>query len=163
MRTTPENRRHGARQWWVLAGLGAAVLVAAALGNLAAVGAAADYSNLEQPAWAPPSWLFGPVWTILYVMIAFSGWLAWRQAGFGPELGAWGVQLVLNAAWTPIFFAAGWYGLAFTEIVLLWLAVGVTVLLFWRISRAAAALLLPYWAWVTFAASLNYSVWQLNS
>lgn len=164
MRTTAEQtRRRDATRWWALAGFAVAVLAAAAIGNLAASGAAAEYTSLDRPSWSPPSWLFGPVWTALYVTIALAAWLVWRRVGFGPALGAWAVQLVLNAAWTPLFFAGGRYGLAFAEIVLLWLAIGVTVLLFARASRAAAALLLPYWAWVTFAAALNYSIWQLNS
>ncbi len=138
------------------------MFAAAAVGSLAASNAAAGYASIEQPTWAPPPWLFGPVWTVLYVTIALAGWLAWRRVGFGPALVAWVVQLVLNAAWTPLFFAAGRYGLAFAEVVLLWLAIGATVLFFRRASRPAAALMLPYWAWVTFAAALNYSVWQLN-
>ncbi|WP_341717311.1 TspO/MBR family protein [Micromonospora sp. FIMYZ51] len=166
MSTTAEHTRRptqGARRWWALAGFAAAVLVAALVGNLAASNSSAEYARIELPAWAPPSWLFGPVWTILYVAIAVAGWLAWRRVGFGPALVAWVVQLVLNAAWTPLFFAANRYGLAFAEIVLLWLAIGATVLLFWRASRPAALLMLPYWAWVTFAAALNFAVWQLNS
>lgn len=80
-----------------------------------------------------------------------------------PALWAWTAQLVLNAIWTPLFFGAGRYGLAFAEIVLMWLAIGLTVVLFARVSRVAAALMLPYWAWVTFAAALNLSIWQLNN
>ncbi|MDG4795941.1 TspO/MBR family protein [Micromonospora sp. WMMD1082] len=164
MRTTAEDtRRRDGSGWWALAGFAAAVLAAALIGNLAASGAAAEYADLDRPAWSPPSWLFGPVWIALYVTIALAAWLVWRRVGFGPALAAWVVQLALNAAWTPLFFGGGRYGLAFAEIVLLWLAIGVTVLLFSRASRAAAALLLPYWAWVTFAAALNYSIWQLNS
>ncbi|PZF98455.1 TspO/MBR family protein [Micromonospora endophytica] len=165
MRTTAEHsgqHTRADRRWWALAGFAAAVVAAAAVGSLAAQGAAGEYASIAQPGWAPPSWLFGPVWTVLYVMIALAGWLAWRRAGFGPALAAWVAQLVLNAAWTPLFFGAGQYGLAFAEIIVLWLAIGLTVLLFWRVSRPAAALMLPYWAWVTFAAALNYSVWQLN-
>ncbi|RIV36597.1 TspO/MBR family protein [Micromonospora radicis] len=165
MRTTTAQTRRptdGPRQWWALAGFAAAVFAAAALGSLAVSGAATEYATLDRPGWAPPSWLFGPVWTALYVMIALTGWLAWRRAGFGPALVAWVVQLVLNAAWTPLFFGAGWYGLAFTEVTLLWLAIGGTVLLFRRVSTLAAVLLLPYWAWVTFAATLNFSIWRLN-
>ena len=83
-----------------------------------------EYANLRQPGWAPPSWLFGPVWTLLYALIAVAGWLVWRRVGFGPALWAWTAQLVLNAIWTPLFFGAGAYGLAFAEIVLMWLAIG---------------------------------------
>ncbi|TDC01099.1 tryptophan-rich sensory protein [Micromonospora fluostatini] len=156
------RRDAGARTWWALLGFGAAVAVAAVVGGLGTGGAATEYGNLQQPAWAPPSWLFGPVWTVLYAMIAVAGWLAWRRAGFGPAVYAWLAQLVLNAVWTPLFFGAGQYGLAFAEIVVLWLAIGVTVALFRPVSRPAALLMLPYWAWVTFAAALNFSIWQLN-
>ncbi|WP_431924108.1 TspO/MBR family protein [Micromonospora wenchangensis] len=163
MEITRSDRRTGtARTWWVLLGFGVAVAVAAAIGGLGVSGTRDEYASLQQPPWAPPGWLFGPVWTVLYALIAVAGWLVWRRVGFGPVLWAWTVQLVLNAVWTPLFFGAGRYGLAFAEIVLMWLAIAVTVAAFWRISRPAAALLLPYWAWVTFAAALNFSIWQLN-
>ncbi|SCG37734.1 TspO and MBR related proteins [Micromonospora echinaurantiaca] len=157
-----ERNRHGARQWWALLGFAAAVFVAAAIGGLGVRGTGAEYAALEQPAWAPPSWLFGPVWTLLYALIALAGWLVWRRVGFGAALVAWTVQLVLNASWTPLFFGAGRYGLAFAELVLLWLAIAVTVVLFDRVRRLAAVLLLPYWAWVTFAGALNFAIWRLN-
>ncbi|MGX4652535.1 TspO/MBR family protein [Micromonospora sp. SCSIO 07396] len=163
MEITRSDRRTGAaRTWWALLGFGAAVAVAAAIGGLGVSGTRDEYASLQQPDWAPPGWLFGPVWTVLYALIAVAGWLVWRRVGFGPALWAWTVQLVLNAVWTPLFFGAGRYGLAFAEIVLMWLAIAVTVAAFWRISRPAAALLLPYWAWVTFAAALNFAIWQLN-
>ncbi|MFR9775167.1 TspO/MBR family protein [Micromonospora sp. MS34] len=156
-------RRFGrARRWWVLLGFGAAVTAAAAVGGLGVRGARQEYAGLEQPAWAPPSWVFGPVWTVLYALIAVAGWLAWRRVGWGPALWAWSVQLALNALWTPLFFGAGRYGLAFAELALLWLAVAVTVERFRRISGPAAGLLLPYWAWVTFAGALNLAIWRLN-
>jgi translocator protein len=153
----------GGRRWWGLLGFAALVAVAAAVGAFAVTDPATEYADLVQPSWAPPSWLFSPVWTVLYVMIAIAGFLAWRRAGVGPAVGFWLAQLVLNAAWTPLFFGAGRYGLAFAEIALLWLLIAVTTVLFWRISRAAALLMLPYWAWVTFAAALNLAIWRLNS
>ncbi|MEV1143078.1 TspO/MBR family protein [Micromonospora sp. NPDC049799] len=161
--TRSVGRTDGTRRWWALLGFGAAVFVAAAVGGLGVQGTSAEYASLEQPSWAPPSWLFGPVWTVLYAMIAVAGWLVWRRVGFGPAVWAWVTQLVLNAIWTPLFFGAGRYGLAFAEILLMWLAIAVTVVLFWRISRPAALLMLPYWAWVTFASALNFAIWQLNS
>lgn len=145
-----------------LAGFGIAVLIAAVLGGLAAAGASADYAALEQPAWAPPDWVFTPVWTVLYVAIAVAGWLVWRQEGFARPLVPYAIQLVLNAAWTPLFFAANSYGWAAIEIVALWIAIGVTVVAFWRVHRAASLLLIPYWAWVTFAGALNVAIWWLN-
>ncbi|MCO1577317.1 tryptophan-rich sensory protein [Crossiella sp. SN42] len=141
------------------------VVLAAGLGALAGTSTSADYLALRQPSWAPPSWLFGPVWTVLYAMIAISGWLLWRHTS-GPAtrsaLAAYGVQLALNAAWTPIFFGARLYGLAFAELVLMWVAIGVTVWRFFPLHRTAAVLLLPYWAWVSFAGALNFAIWRLN-
>jgi tryptophan-rich sensory protein len=102
------------------------------------------------------------VWTILYAMIAVAGWLVWRRTGWSTALTAYAVQLGLNAIWTPIFFGAGQYGWALVDIVVLWFAIGATVALFWRESRLAAALLLPYWAWVTFATALNAAIWWAN-
>ena len=164
METTRQARpTTGRRSWLALAGFAAAVFVAAAIGGLGVQGTTDEYASLQQPSWAPPSWLFGPVWSALYALIAVAGWLVWRRVGFSPALWAWTAQLVLNAIWTPLFFGAGQYGLAFAEIVLMWLAIGVTVVLFARVSRVATALMLPYWAWVTFAAALNLSIWQLNS
>lgn len=144
---------------------GAAVAAAAVIGGIAASSASERYAALERPSWAPPSWLFGPVWTALYVMIAVAGWLVWRQAGVSgarAALSVFGVQLVLNALWTPLFFGADRFGLAFAEIVVLWLAIVATIVLFRRHSKPAAALLVPYLAWVTFAAALNFAIWQLN-
>ncbi|GIF73351.1 putative TspO/MBR-related protein precursor [Asanoa siamensis] len=146
----------------MLAGFVVATAVAAGIGGLGVSGTAEEYGALRQPAWAPPSWLFGPVWTVLYATIAVAGWLVWRRVGFTLPLWAWTVQLVLNAIWTPLFFGAGRYGLAFADIVLLWAAIVATVVLFRRVHRPAAALLLPYLAWVTFAGALNLAVWQLN-
>jgi translocator protein len=158
--TRLEHRPH--HPWLALAGFAAAVVVAAAIGGLGVAGTAAEYNSLRQPAWAPPSWLFGPVWTTLYAMIALAGWLAWRRVGFTRPLWFYTAQLVLNAIWTPLFFGAGQYGLAFAEIVAMWLLIGATVLSFWRVRRAAALLMLPYWAWVTYASALNLAVWLLN-
>jgi translocator protein len=140
----------------------AAVIVVALIGVLGVQDTSETYQNLQQPGWAPPSWLFGPVWSVLYVTIAISGWLVWRQVGWSSELLPYAVQLVLNAIWTPLFFGAGHRGLALVEICLLWLAIGWTTVSFRRVRPLAAALLLPYWAWTTFALALNASVWHLN-
>jgi benzodiazapine receptor len=158
----PNVRRSPGNRWWGLAAFGFAVLVAAAIGGLGVAGTAAEYNSLKQPAWAPPSWIFGPVWTVLYVMIAVAGWLVWQRVGFSAPVWVYAAQLVLNAVWTPLFFGAGRYGLAFAEIVVLWVLIGVTTVWFWRIRRVAAWLMVPYWAWVTFASALNLSVWLLN-
>ncbi len=139
-----------------------AVFSAAAFGALFTPGE--WYQQLAKPAWNPPSWLFGPVWSVLYVMIAVSGWLVWKRGGAPSRtaLIAWGVQLALNAAWSWIFFGMQRMGAALIEILVLWLAILVTVVLFWRLRRLAAVLLLPYLLWVSFAATLNWKLWQLN-
>lgn len=152
---------HG-RRWWALAGFGAAVTVAAAIGGLGVTGTAAEYNGLRQPDWAPPSWVFGPVWTVLYVMIALAGWLVWQRIGFRGPMWLYAAQLALNALWTPLFFGAGQYGFAFADIVALWLLIAVTAAMFWRIRRPAGVLLLPYWVWVTYATALNFAIWQMN-
>ncbi|MEU8814764.1 TspO/MBR family protein [Actinoplanes sp. NPDC048796] len=149
-------------RWIALLVFGFAVFVAAAIGGLGVAGTSTEYNSLQQPAWAPPSWLFGPVWTVLYVMIALAGWLVWQRAGFTRPLWLYTAQLVLNAIWTPLFFGAGQYGLAFADIAVLWLLIGATVVTFWKVHRGAALLLLPYWAWVTYASALNLAIWQLN-
>ena len=123
------------------------------------------YERLVKPSWRPPNWLFAPVWTVLYFMIAISGWLVWREAGFSGAalaLTVYAIQLVLNAAWTPIFFGLHRAGLGLLDIVLVWLSIVATIWLFYPIHAGAALLLLPYLLWVTFAAALNFAIWRLN-
>lgn len=159
VQTTPRP----ARSVLVLAGFVAAVAVVALVGGLASASAAEQYAGYAQPSWAPPAWLFGPVWTGLYAMIAVSGWLVWRRAGWVmPAHGVYAAQLVLNMLWTPLFFGAGQLGMAFAEILLLLASIAATIVLFARISRLAALLLVPYLAWVAFASALNLAIWQLN-
>jgi translocator protein len=155
-------RRHRMHRWWALAAFAAAVTVAAAIGGLGVAGTATEYRSLRQPSWAPPSWLFGPVWSVLYAMIAVAGWLVWQRVGFTMPLWLYTAQLVLNAIWTPLFFGAGQYGLAFVDIAVLWLLIVGTVAAFWRVRRTAALLLLPYLAWVSYAGALNLAIWLLN-
>lgn len=162
MASDPPIRYSAARGVLGLVAFGAAVAAAALLGALAVGNARQDYAALEQPSWAPPAAVFGPVWTVLYAMIAVSGWLVWRVVGLHRALIPYAVQLALNALWTPLFFGAGAYGVAAVEIVVLWVAIGATVVAFWRVHRGAALLLLPYWLWVTFATALNISIWWLN-
>lgn len=141
----------------------AASFGAAAIGVL---GQGADtpsfYAALDRPPWAPPAWLFGPVWTVLYAMIGVSGWLLWREGGWTPALGAWVVQLALNAAWTPVFFGLRRFGLALVVIGILLVAILATVVLAAPRSRAAAWLLVPYGVWVAFATALNASLLARN-
>ncbi|HEY8277271.1 MAG TPA: TspO/MBR family protein [Methyloceanibacter sp.] len=140
-----------------------ACFIAAAMGALFPPG---DwYERLAKPSWRPPNWLFAPVWTAIYLTIAVSGWLVWRKyglAGAAGPLAIYVLQLVLNAAWTPIFFGLRRPDLAFFEIIVLWIAIVATIVIFYPIHPAAALLLVPYMAWVTFAAALNFSVWRLN-
>ncbi|MFN0133014.1 MAG: TspO/MBR family protein [Phycisphaerales bacterium] len=123
------------------------------------------FEGLQKPSWNPPSWLFGPVWTALYAMMAVAAWLVWRTAGWQTHpwaLRMFCLQWLLNALWTPLFFGAHRPGLAFLDIVLLWCVLAVTVVLFWRVNRIAGALLLPYLGWVSFAAVLNLTIWRMN-
>ncbi|MCB9896138.1 MAG: tryptophan-rich sensory protein [Planctomycetes bacterium] len=124
------------------------------------------YDRLEKPAFNPPAWVFGPVWTLLYIAMGTSAWLVWRSGGFGKArlaLGLFLLQLLLNAAWTPIFFGLQAPGAALLVIIALCLAILSTALAFRRHSRPAAGLLLPYLLWVSFASVLNAALWYLNS
>ncbi|MFI6299431.1 TspO/MBR family protein [Nonomuraea sp. NPDC050790] len=150
------------RTWAVLPVFVLVVALVAVVGSLAAVDAGSEYLALRRPAWAPPQWLFAPAWTVLYVLIAVSGWLAWITRRDPAAFVVYGAQLVLNAAWTPLFFAAGRYGLAFADIAALLLLIVATIVLFARIRRVAALLLVPYLLWVSYAAALNLAIWQLN-
>ncbi len=141
---------------------GAAVAVAAVVGSLAAVDAAADYGALEQPTWAPPSWLFGPVWTLLYVAIAVAGWRLWREGTRSPGFIVWVVQLAMNAMWTPLFFAWGLRLVALAWIIVMDVLVAWLVWRSWKWDRVASYLLMPYLAWILFATCLNGAVWWLN-
>jgi tryptophan-rich sensory protein len=124
------------------------------------------YATLKKPSWNPPGWIFGPVWTALYTMMAVAAWLVWKRGGFVAQrrpLLIFLAQLALNALWTPLFFGLHRPGLAFAEIVLLWLAIAATIPTFWRVSSLAAWLLVPYLAWVSFAAVLNFTLWRLKA
>lgn len=124
------------------------------------------YAALAKPAWTPPGSWFGPVWTILYVLMGVAAWCVWRTRGFRGSpaaLAMFLVQLALNTLWSVVFFGLREPGWAFAEILLLWCAIAVTMTLFLRVSRPAGLLLVPYLAWVTFAAALNFSIWRLNA
>jgi benzodiazapine receptor len=124
------------------------------------------YAALAKPTWTPPSSLFAPVWTALYVLMGWAAWLVWRRVGFAGApiaLGLFIVQLCLNALWSYLFFGAHRPGLAFADISVLWLAILLTMILFWRIRPVAAVLLLPYLCWVGFASALNLALWRLNA
>ena len=120
------------------------------------------YVALAKPTWTPPSWVFGPVWTLLYIMIAVAGWMVWRQRGFGPALVVWSVGLVLNALWSWLFFGQRLIGMALVDIVALWLTIVAFIAAAYPVSRTASFLFVPYLAWVSFATALNFAIWRLN-
>ena len=153
-------------KWMTLLGLLLLVFAVAGIGGwLTSLGMPEWYASLRKPGWQPPSWLFGPVWTALYVAMAVAAWLVWREAGIegaGAALALWGVQLLLNLAWSGLFFALRSPGWALVEIAVLWLAILATTVLFFRHSAWAGALMVPYLAWVTFASALNTAIVRLN-
>lgn len=141
------------------------VFAAAAVGGFASASAGEFYRDLVRPSWAPPGWLFGPVWSVLYLLMGIAAWLVWRARGFAGAGGAlltFVVQLAANALWTWLFFVWRQGGLASAEILLLWALILVTIGLFWRVSAVAGLLLLPYLAWVSFASALTLATWRLN-
>lgn len=145
---------------WLLVSFGAA-----AIGAVASADAGAFYDGLARPPWAPPGWVFAPVWTTLYALMGIASWLVWRTRGFRGApvaLSLFLLQLAVNALWTWLFFAWREGALAFAGAVLLLALVAATCMAFRRVCPLAAALLLPYLAWVGFAGALSYSVWQRN-
>lgn len=143
----------------------AASFAAAAIGAAASVQAGTFYAQLARPEWAPPGPVFGPVWTVLYALMGIAAWLVWRIGGFRAARTAlmlFLAQLAVNALWSWLFFGWRLGAVAFADIALLWALVVATLVSFWRIRRLAGALLVPYLLWISFAAALNYSVWQLN-
>lgn len=135
-------------------------------GYATARGVSTWYPTLVKPSFNPPAWVFGPVWTVLYIVMGVAAFLVWRGGldvdGVRIALTIFAVQLALNGLWSILFFGMHAPGLALVEIILLWIAIGTTTLLFWRVSPIAGALLLPYWMWVSFATVLNASLWWLN-
>jgi tryptophan-rich sensory protein len=120
------------------------------------------YAGLAKPSVNPPAWLFGPVWTLLYILIAVAGWRIWQRDLSGWPMKLWWAQLVLNFLWTPVFFAAHKLGLALVVILPMLAVILAFIVTAWRLDRVAACLFLPYAAWVAFASLLNGSIWMLN-
>ena len=123
------------------------------------------YASLAKPSWNPPNAIFGPVWTVLYVLMGVAAWLVWKKAGFsgaGAALILFIVQLALNALWSYLFFGQHRPDAAFFDIIALWAAILVVAALFWRVDRIAGGLMVPYALWVTFASYLNFVLWRLN-
>jgi tryptophan-rich sensory protein len=121
------------------------------------------YAALQKPAWTPPNNWFAPVWTVLYVMIALAGWIAWRAQGFGPRLWLWLLQLCLNGAWSYLMLGEKQITSALVDNSALWLAILTFIVVAWPVRRSAALLFVPYLLWVSFAAALNFEIWRLNS
>jgi translocator protein len=163
---TPPSREVGPRPLppvVSLAAWGLLCFAAAAVGSLTMPDP--WFAQLQKPAWNPPGWVFGPVWSLLYALMAVAAWMVWRQPlslARRRALGLFLFQLALNAAWSPLFFGLHAPGLAFADVAVLWAAVLATTIAFSRIHRSAGSLLLPYVAWVSFAAALNFSIWRLN-
>jgi translocator protein len=155
----PSRQLSGLVGWLALTG------VAAAVGAVSSVDAGSFYAELSRPGWAPPASVFGPVWTLLYIMMGTAVWLVWREPGSDLRQRAlvlYVIQLVLNALWSVLFFRERQGGWAFADILALWVLIVATAGAFWGMRRWSAALLVPYLLWVSFAAVLNYSVWRLN-
>jgi benzodiazapine receptor len=154
-----------AKPWLVLIVFFAICLGAGGLGSFFTGDSVRDwYPGLRRPPGTPPSWVFGPVWTTLYVLMAISAWLVWRDYGWGARsaLLIFFAQLALNVAWSGIFFGSRLPGVALAEIVILWLAIVFNIFVFHGLQSTAALLLLPYLLWVTYATYLNFGIWRLN-
>jgi tryptophan-rich sensory protein len=152
-----------------IVGLIVAVLGTEAIGALSGLAAGGDFVSyfnaLHKPPGTPPPAVFGPAWTVLYLLMAIAAWLVWREGltrQTALALGLFAAQLALNFAWSLIFFGQHRLGAALLEIAVLWLVILAAIVAFWRVRPAAGALLLPYLGWVSFAAYLNAGIWRLN-
>ncbi|TWT60507.1 TspO/MBR family protein [Rubinisphaera italica] len=155
------------RTRWI--GLLVFIVICVGAGGLGAIATTPEiegwYKTIIKPSWNPPGWIFGPVWTTLYIMMAIAAWLVWKQAGFKAAklpLTTFAIQLLLNVGWSWIFFGMHQPGWAFVEIIFLWLAILTTTILFFEKSVTAGGLMVPYLAWVSFASVLNFTIWRLN-
>jgi benzodiazapine receptor len=162
---TPDNLPGASRQAIGLIAWLLVAFAAAGIGAVASANAGAFYEQLVRPSWAPPGWLFAPVWTVLYALMGIAAWLIWRTHGFKQgrtALVLFIIQLGANAFWTWLFFTWRQGAMAFAEIILLWCLIAATAASFRKLNTVAAALLLPYLAWVTFASALTFATWRLN-
>lgn len=150
-------------KWLVLAGLLALCLaIGAGAGWITRPAVIEWYPTLNKPSFNPPNWVFAPVWTTLYIMMAIAAWLVWKAGNAKGALILFFAQLALNFAWSFLFFGARSPWLGLVGIGMLWLALLATVLAFFQKSKPAGLLMVPYLAWVSFASVLNFSIWQLN-
>jgi translocator protein len=163
--THPAHSPTLAQQAYAFATALALTFAAAFIGGQGSADAGTFYAELSRPGWAPPGWLFGPVWAVLYTLMALAAWLVWRAAGLPralPALLLYALQLVANALWSWFFFAWRNGLAALLDITVLWLLIAATAALFWRIHRLAGVLMLPYLAWAGFAAALTLALWLRN-
>ena len=154
-----QSQAFGLVGWFVV------TLAAASVGAITSARAAKFYGQLSQPKWAPPAWLFGPMWTVLYLLMVVAVWLVWCDYGFtggGVALGLYVVQLVANALWSWLFFVLHRGAVSTAEIAVLWLLILATIISFWPLHRLAALLLVPYLAWVGVASALTLVLWRSN-
>jgi translocator protein len=151
------------QSWLALVVLIVVCFAVAGLGGMATTPSIPNwYAGLAKPSWTPPGWLFGPVWSVLYLSMAVAAWLVWRKGNAPVPLALFTVQLAFNVAWSWLFFGLHSPGAAFIDIILLWAAIAATMIAFWRRSPVAGMLFVPYLAWVSFAAVLNFAIWRLN-
>lgn len=155
------------KKYMVLAFFLLVCLAAGGIGSIATTRSVAEwYPALVKPSWTPPSWLFGPAWTLLYILMSVAAWRVWLSAGSFREartaLTLFSVQLALNIIWSWIFFGLRMPGPALLELSLLWIAIAATIRSFAPFDPAAAWMMSPYLAWVTFAGALNGTIWILN-
>jgi tryptophan-rich sensory protein len=151
------------KSWLVLAGFIVLCFAAASIGGLA-TGRSVDtwYRDLAKPSWTPPGWVFGPVWTLLYLAMAVAAWRVWENQGLKWPLALFGTQLAFNAAWSWLFFGLRMPGAACINVILLWVGILATTIVFWRVDVAAGIIFVPYLLWVTFASILNVAIWRMN-
>lgn len=161
----PKSSFSKQKQIWGLIAWLVVCFSVSAMGAFASLQPKSFYAQLTQPSWAPPGWLFGPVWSTLFTMMAISAWLVWRSGGFNSNqkaLSIFLIHLIFNGLWSWLFFAWNLGGLAFADIIVLWSLILTTIVLFWRTSSASGMLLIPYLMWVSFASVLSFTMWQLN-
>jgi translocator protein len=151
------------KQWWVLAGfIALCMAVGVGAGLVTAPAVLEWYPTLNKPSWTPPSWLFAPAWTVLYILMAIAAWLVWKAGNAKAALTLFFAQLLLNFAWSVLFFGARSPGLGLIDVTAMWLAIAATIFAFAFKSRLAAFLMVPYLCWVSFAAALNAAIFMLN-
>lgn len=154
------QKNAGALSGWLLL-----AFVAAGLGGLGSASAPDFYAQLNLPTWAPPAWLFGPVWSVLYLIMGIASWLVWREGGFRKArlaLSLYLLQLGINSLWSWLFFAWNFGALAFVEIVILWFVLLATIVSFRKHNMLASVSMIPYLLWVTFATALAWNAWRMN-